>query len=437
MFGIELINLDDVPWITKKEIEDFTEELLKDTEKPCQGRNNALKAQVVAAIYSGKIDDQIIKEIVSYDLENHTPPLFTDRTDPQMKLGSAEKNAGRFIKSIRTSVAKEESSSPVKAPKLKCLGDVKPREVDFLWKPYLPKGKLAALIGDPGIGKSTYTLFLAARITTGQYFLSDSEPKRDPANVVFFTTEDDDDDTIVPRLNRFKADNHRVFLCDEVITFDEKGLNHVEQFLERTRPALVVIDPIQVYIKCADMNRANETRSFLAPLAALAKKFKCAILVVMHMNKGGEGKAIYRGLGSIDFIGCCRSALAAAELNDGRRVIVHIKSNVAALGPSLSYQTTNGQYLLSLEPSVTARDIQGSSTPERKASPLSIAEEFVEEMLSQMDPYPSKDLRIQAKKVGIALRTLKRAYKNLKVRAFKKGDDWFKTLKEGGQDESD
>ena len=50
-----------------------------------------------------------------------------------------------------------------------------------------------------------------------------------------------------------------------------------------------------------DMNRANEARDMTKRLSLLAEKYKCAILLIGHMNKAGGNKAAYRGMGSIDF----------------------------------------------------------------------------------------------------------------------------------------
>lgn len=42
------------------------------------------------------------------------------------------------------------------------MSEVKLQPVDWLWYPYLPFGKLAMIQGDPGEGKTTLALRLAA-----------------------------------------------------------------------------------------------------------------------------------------------------------------------------------------------------------------------------------------------------------------------------------
>ena len=42
---------------------------------------------------------------------------------------------------------------------------VESKKVDWLWYPYIPYGKLTLLQGDPGEGKSTFIINVAARLT--------------------------------------------------------------------------------------------------------------------------------------------------------------------------------------------------------------------------------------------------------------------------------
>ena len=46
--------------------------------------------------------------------------------------------------------------------------DIVPTLVEWVWNGYIPAGMISLLDGDPGLGKSTFTLDLAARISTGR-----------------------------------------------------------------------------------------------------------------------------------------------------------------------------------------------------------------------------------------------------------------------------
>ena len=37
--------------------------------------------------------------------------------------------------------------------KFVCYGDIEPKKVEWLYYPYIPKGKITIICGDPGIGK--------------------------------------------------------------------------------------------------------------------------------------------------------------------------------------------------------------------------------------------------------------------------------------------
>lgn len=78
--------------------------------------------------------------------------------------------------------------------------EVTPREVKWLWYPYIPFGKITLLQGDPGDGKSKFMLALSALLTDGKPLpFQEAEEASGPMTVIYQTTEDDADDTVVPR----------------------------------------------------------------------------------------------------------------------------------------------------------------------------------------------------------------------------------------------
>ena len=84
------------------------------------------------------------------------------------------------------------------------LADVEPRPVSWLWPGRIPLGKLTVLDGDPGLGKSTLALDLAARVSR-HLEMPDGSPGV-AGGVVILSAEDAADDTIVPRLQAAEAD---------------------------------------------------------------------------------------------------------------------------------------------------------------------------------------------------------------------------------------
>ena len=48
------------------------------------------------------------------------------------------------------------------------MSDVQSQTVDWLWYPFIPYGKLTIIQGDPGDGKTTLILNIAARLSKGE-----------------------------------------------------------------------------------------------------------------------------------------------------------------------------------------------------------------------------------------------------------------------------
>lgn len=75
-------------------------------------------------------------------------------------------------------------------------------------------------------------------------------------------------------------------------------------------------------------------------VAVLAEEYRCAIILIGHMNKNSNGKSSYRGLGSIDFQAAARSVLIVGRIKDEPeiRVVCHVKSSLAPEGKSIAFR---------------------------------------------------------------------------------------------------
>lgn len=170
--------------------------------------------------------------------------------------------------------------------KLIHMEDVVSKEVEWLWYPYIPYGKITIVEGDPREGKTTLVLKLAAALSGGLPLPCDDDREREPIHIIYQTAEDGIDDTIKPRLEKAGADCSMIRVIDET----EKELSMIDDRLEQaiveTRARLVILDPIQAYIGAkVDMHRANEIRPVLKHLGMIAEKYNCAIVLIGHMNK--------------------------------------------------------------------------------------------------------------------------------------------------------
>ena len=287
----------------------------------------------------------------------------------------------RVYKAMERGVA----SPGAAAPDLVKLSDVQASQVEWLFYPYIPLGKLTMLVGAPGEGKTFAAIAWAADITRGIVPGTEGQETREPANVLYATAEDGLADTIRPRFSCLDGNAERFIALKGVIT--KKGQNEelngitlsdialLDDALTQTRPALLVIDPLQAFLGAdVDFHRANEVRPALTGLSRLAEKHRCAVVLITHLSKSQQDRPLYRMLGSVDFAAVARSVLLAGTdpSNPDRRAVVHLKSSLAPCGKAQGYSLTSGRFeWTELEEAAAERGIS-SRTLRRARKVLSI-----------------------------------------------------------------
>lgn len=301
--------------------------------------------------------------------------------------------------------------------------------MQWLWGTYIPFGKLTIIQGDPGEGKTTLALRLAAACSTGNP-LPGMEPMG-PFNVIYQSAEDGMGDTIKPRLMDAGADLDRVLSIVE----DKKQLSLLDERIEKAirehNARLMILDPIQGYIGSqVDMNRANEIRTVLKSVASVAERTGCAIVLIGHLNKAKGSSSAYRGLGSIDFRATARSVLLIGRLkNDPNvRVIVHDKSSLAPEGKSLAFGLGDEEGFRWLDgyDGITSEELLCGFTTETKTA---AAEELIRSMLAGGQEIMAENVFRAAEGKGISRRTVneaKKAIPNIVTR--KNSKYWFWSL---------
>ncbi len=305
------------------------------------------------------------------------------------------------------------------------MSEVQSQEIEWLWYPFIPYGKLTIIQGDPGDGKTTMVLNLAAKLSKGEA-LDENMKVTEPVNVIYQTAEDGLADTVKPRLELAGADCERIIVIDE----SDKSLSMVDERLEeaivRTGARLLILDPIQAYLGGGmDMNRANEARDMTKKLGALAEKTKCAIILIGHMNKASGNKAAYRGMGSIDFFAVARSVLLVGRVEGvpNTRAVVQIKNNLAAFGHPKAFALSEEGFQWLGDYEITVDEVLGGIAP--KANKMELAKQMLRELAETHSAVLSNEIFDRADELGISKRTLENAKKELGIRARKINNAWY------------
>ena len=311
------------------------------------------------------------------------------------------------------------------------MSDVTETQVEWLWYPYIPFGKLTILQGNPGEGKTYFAMQLAAACTNRRK-LPNTEPF-DPFNVIYQTAEDGLGDTVKPRLLEAGADLDRVLVIDD----SDKQLTlsdcRIEKAIRQNHARLLIIDPVQAFLGAEiDMNRANEVRPVFRKLGDIAQSTGCAIMLIGHLNKASGAQSTYRGLGSIDLTAAVRSLLLIGKVKSDptTRVLTHDKSSLAPPGKSLAFSLgdENGFEWIG-EYRITADELLSGS--EHTETKLEQAERLILTMLESRGTCASSDIDKAAQGLGISPRTVRTAKQHLsdRLRSERIGTQWMLSLR--------
>ena len=311
------------------------------------------------------------------------------------------------------SIVLKEPSKP-ETVKIIRMSDVELTPVEWLWKPYLPFGKLSVLQGNPGEGKTYFAMHLAAACTNGK--LLPNMERMEPFNVIYQTAEDGLGDTVKPRLIEAGADLDRVLVIDDSDVQLTLSDERIEKAIVENNARLVIIDPIQAYLGAdVDMNRANEVRPIFMRLGQVAQRTGCAILLIGHLNKAAGMQSLQRGLGSIDIAAAVRSVMFIGKLKHDptMRILTHEKSSLAPPGVSLAFSLGDeGGFRWVGEYDITTDEMLSGIEPQRETKTQQ-AKDLICTLLAGGKQVLSEDIDKAALERGIPGRTVRDAKREL------------------------
>lgn len=335
---------------------------------------------------------------------------------------------------VRYTIAKGEPAGPTLETVR--VSDVQAEPVRWLWPNRFALGKVSLIAGDPGLGKSMLALTIGAHVTTKRNWPADGTACV-RGSVLLVSGEDDVADTIRPRLEAAGADITKV----EVVGLVRKGNRRCGFSLEADTDQLIakagnmeecrliVIDPISAYLGGTDSHNNADVRGLLAKLQGAAARIGAAVLMVTHLNKGGErSNALYRATGSLAFVAAARAAFVVCKDRDDprRRLFLPLKNNLAEDRTGIAYRIVrgvNGAPCLSFEAEpVTITAEAALSGQSAGPKPREEAKEWLRERLAR-GPVYSKAIMEEAAAEGLAEKTIRRAKDQLGIVALKsKGD---------------
>jgi hypothetical protein len=210
------------------------------------------------------------------------------------------------------------------------------------------------------MSKSLLAIDIAAHISTGRPLPGDNTGKK--GSVILIAPEDSAADTIKPRMEAAAADLSQVHLLNTVECLDVKDIKNLnlyqrpfslshnlfelEQAIEHTKAIVVVLDPLTAVLgHNIDSSRDQDVREIFTPLALLAERTNCAILIIRHLKKGTSDNLLYRGAGSIGIIAAARHGLTIIydPADEKKRVLATTKSNLSEPPNNLSYRVVQNE----------------------------------------------------------------------------------------------
>jgi putative DNA primase/helicase len=334
---------------------------------------------------------------------------------------------------------------------------VEHRDIEWLWPNYIPLGALTLIAGDPGVGKSFLTLYMAATVSAGLSWpnstglnppvpFDDIEADLDygnwksPGEVLILNNEDFPMWVMRPRLAAMNADLSKVKLIPFVWRNDGHGDDYAAPFniisdmfaLKNAVSGytkLIIIDPLMSFFGGKDTYRDSHVRASLTPLINLASKYHIAIVCVIHLNKGSSNKIFNRIMGSLAFSSSARAVWFVHSLPDSenkmKSILSPAKNNLVENPQALTFEMKDNRIIFDDKP--FNESSQSVSKLNIESPQLNNAVDWLKNLLSDGNPLPSKKILSLAKEHGFKKGVLRRARKKIDIKCFPKKDEQGKT----------
>lgn len=205
-------------------------------------------------------------------------------------------------------------------------GEIKGKtlKLEWLWYPLLPKNSLSIIAGSGGVGKSSFSLYLADKFV-------------EEGNKVLYIDAEQCSDEINDRFDRWNLKNadeiyflHSPEDCGVIQHEAPESNEELEQLVIEIKPDVIFIDALTSYYTDIDLTARHKASKFMTQLKRIAARHRTAILLLCHTNKDVDTR-----LDSVDIIAgskaitdLARSVIIVKKLDDdGKRLISQLKVN--------------------------------------------------------------------------------------------------------------
>jgi RecA-family ATPase len=421
----QLQNLDDlIDYLTDEEPKP------RESEKKGDGSESGLFfGEVQTMIKRGWSVDRIEKEMLKNLSKYHA-----DRYHRQDRLRREIQRI--YDKSVDVQKAEEQKQHLATVG----MDQIEEQDTDWIWYPYLARGELTLLDGDPGVGKSYLAQMVGKHLVDGELLESVRPKKLNPKAVAFYDVENDPARVTKKRLLWNGCKNMKNFKqCAYPFSIDDEvSVQVVYEDLKNAGKALalVVFDTGNHYVGNIDMTSGAKSARAMWFFKELARQFNCAVLVLRHLTKSSPKdmqKALYRGQGNAAIGGVARIVLTVGYHPQDKelRVLCSTKENLSMKPPALTFLIESKPELQDLDrsifewgdfnPDLTSDDLVMTLTdPKEENKKIAEATKFLKDLLKE-GPMIVSEIYRKMEGYAFSRMTLQRAARKIIV---KKGRTW-------------
>ena len=294
------------------------------------------------------------------------------------------------------------------------LKNVEPKEISWLWRPYIAFGKVTLIQGDTGIGKTSLMVKVMADLSNGLYpptmFRERLLPQEtgEPITTYYVSIENGIADTIVPLFNRVGGNNEFVQYQKEmeehfVLTGDE-----VRECVRISGAKLIVVDPWQQFLDDASSSDNNAMRAMIRDVQNAAEETGAAVVLCGNYTKAVVRSDMGKGIGASELFNTLRSVLTV-KYGDSPSERCMIASKMSFLGKEVTPVrfVQDEDYRISYVFDDEVDELEAGEEVVESASKADLTAAFLADLLKD-GPMDSNDVKRAVQATGFSMTTVQR-----------------------------